>query len=93
VGLTTFSYYLDAAYTPELVHANVQLLAGMGAGGGMGELPVLLHELGHAVGLGHTPTAGEVMNPVDQQLSTYQLGDLNGLWSVGANKGCAGFYQ
>jgi predicted Zn-dependent protease len=42
------------------------------------ELPVLLHELGHAVGLGHYP-GPQVMNPVDQGYSAYQAGDLAGL--------------
>jgi hypothetical protein len=43
-----------------------------------GEEPVLLHELGHAVGLGHNP-AEVVMNPVDQGFTSYQAGDLAGL--------------
>jgi predicted Zn-dependent protease len=44
----------------------------------VGEEPVLLHELGHAVGLGHH-TGPVVMNPVDQGFHTYQPGDLAGL--------------
>jgi hypothetical protein len=45
---------------------------------GVGEEPVLLHELGHAVGLGHYPGA-VVMNPLDRGLTNYQPGDLAGL--------------
>jgi hypothetical protein len=45
------------------------------------------------MGLAHTPGAAEVMNPYDIGLPTYQAGDLNGLWHVGAAQGSAGFYQ
>jgi hypothetical protein len=93
VGITYYRYILLAAYAPELVSAQIQLLAGLPAGGGRGEQPVLLHELGHAAGLGHIPSAGEVMNPVVTGISSYQLGDLNGLWRVGAMQGCARFFQ
>jgi hypothetical protein len=94
VGLTTYWYINTGGYTPEIVKAQVQVLTGLYGGAGThGELPVLLHELGHAFGLAHTPNAAEVMNPIDQGLANYQLGDLNGLYRVGASRGCAGFYQ
>jgi predicted Zn-dependent protease len=42
---------------------------------------VLLHELGHAVGLSHH--SGPVaMNPVDQGFRDYQAGDLAGLTAL-----------
>jgi hypothetical protein len=93
VGLTTYWYYNPPSYTPELVSAQVQILSGIPAGGGAGELPILLHELGHAMGLGHTPNALEIMNPMDIHLSGYQLGDRNGLWRLGSSGGCTGFYK
>ncbi len=44
---------------------------------------IALHELGHAVGLGHYPStyrgAVQVMNPIVPDVSTYQAGDVNGL--------------
>lgn len=93
VGLTTYSYYNSPGFTPQIVGANIQLLSSLSGGGGMnGEQPVLLHELGHALGLAHV-NAQEVMNPVDQGYSSYHAGDLNGLAQLGASKGCAGFYS
>ena len=55
-----------------------------------GSAELLLHELGHAVGLGHTSVAGQVMFPTlgSGQPPQYQNGDLNGLARVGATKGC-----
>jgi hypothetical protein len=93
VGLATYYFYNLAGYVPQIVSAKIQLLSSLPAGDGSGEEPVLLHELGHAMGLGHTPGAAEVMNPYDIGLPTYQLGDLNGLWHVGAAQGSTGFYQ
>jgi hypothetical protein len=95
VGLTTYYYINSPGWPPEYVSANVQMLSGMPGGflGANAEGPVLLHELGHAVGLAHTPGAPEVMNPIDQGYPLYQLGDLNGLWHLGASGGCSGFYS
>ena len=50
-----------------------------------GEL--LLHELGHAVGLGHTVNADQVMYPSLQGTADFQLGDRAGLAYVGARDG------
>lgn len=50
---------------------------------------VLLHEFGHAVGLGHMPESFlgrlQVMNPyIDASMSAYREGDVNGLAVVGS---------
>ncbi|MCU4184255.1 hypothetical protein K6U06_07770 [Acidiferrimicrobium sp. IK] len=93
VGLTTYYYILDSRFAPQITGAKVQILSSLSSGLGMsGEIPVLLHELGHAVGLGHFAGA-DVMNPVDQGYSSYQPGDLAGLSRVGAAQGCSGFYS
>jgi hypothetical protein len=65
---------------PHVATATVRISSHLSAAGaaGVGEEPVLLHELGHAVGLGHH-SGQVVMNPVDQGFHTYQPGDLAGL--------------
>jgi hypothetical protein len=52
-----------------------------GASPGLGEIPVLLHELGHAVGLAHQ-SGPVVMNPVDRGFTNYQPGDLAGFTAL-----------
>ncbi|HVA73907.1 MAG TPA: hypothetical protein VNF71_05030 [Acidimicrobiales bacterium] len=93
VGLTTYWYYNTSGYAAQMVSAQIQLLGSLSGGSGpSGEQPVLLHELGHAMGLAHV-NAAEVMNPVDQGYASYQAGDINGLWHLGSSQGCANFYQ
>ncbi|MEP7202135.1 MAG: hypothetical protein ABI894_05970 [Ilumatobacteraceae bacterium] len=52
--------------------------------------PVLLHELGHFVGLSHVADLLQMMNAVASSggPTTYGAGDLTGLWQVGASRGC-----
>jgi hypothetical protein len=65
------------------------LLASLGSGSTLGDL--LLHELGHLVGLGHTTDAAQVMYPVllpQVHPSEYGAGDLAGLGHLGQRAGC-----
>jgi hypothetical protein len=45
---------------------------------------VVLHELGHVVGLAHVQDDGEIMNPVGGDVTSYQAGDRSGLAQLGA---------
>jgi hypothetical protein len=61
------------------------------AGDGVG--PVLLHELGHAMGLDHVTDTTQIMYPSARPAgpNTYSAGDLRGLWVSGAVRGCLNF--
>ena len=60
---------------------------------GDGFAPVLLHELGHAMGLAHVNDTTQLMFPGASPTSpnTYGPGDLRGLYLLGAERGCLGF--
>ncbi len=62
--------------------------AGFGPGVTRGAL--LLHEIGHAVGLSHVGTTSEIMYPtmLDRGSSRYKDGDRTGLHLVGRSLGC-----
>ena len=93
VGLTNYWFYNVAGYTPQIVSANISVLSSLPSGNGPGgEQPVLLHELGHALGLAHTAD-DDVMNAMDLGFTSYQDGDLTGLADVGRGQGCVGFYK
>jgi hypothetical protein len=61
--------------------------AGFGAGRRWGN--VILHELGHVLGLDHVDTGGQVMAPtVDHGAGEWGAGDLAGLAYLGREAGC-----
>jgi hypothetical protein len=71
-----------------VMRRGVHLLSGFTSGGSTGTL--LLHELGHAMGLQHVSYPREVMYPVISSLSPggYTTGDRTGLYRLGAAMGC-----
>jgi hypothetical protein len=59
---------------------------GFGAPGEQG--PVLLHELGHVMGLGHVPAFGEIMHAAGGGVTDLGPGDRKGLERLGSSGGC-----
>lgn len=58
---------------------------------GVNRTTLVMHELGHAVGLDHVNDPHEVMNPAltSQSPATYGAGDRSGLALVGNPEGCS----
>ena len=52
------------------------------------EGPVLQHEFGHVIGLGHTSEWGELMNFSGGGVTNWGPGDLEGLTKLGRDEGC-----
>ena len=67
---------------------SLEVTAGFGPGPSEGN--VLLHELGHLVGLAHVSDARQLMYPTSgsTQPDGYGPGDLAGLYQLGAARGC-----
>src|SRR3954452_615575 len=63
-----------------------RLKGGFGTGPSRGG--ALLHELGHAVGLGHTKDRRQIMYPTLTRYASYGAGDRAGLRKVGRSAGC-----
>ena len=88
-GKTTYSYAVQRGFvvldTPQ---AMKQLSAGFGTGARRGNL--LMHELGHAVGLQHVSDPKQLMYPTLMRTTPngYAAGDRTGLSRLGRNSGC-----
>jgi hypothetical protein len=85
---TTWTYRITTAFVVLDAKTSATVKPGFAARPSLGSL--LLHELGHAVGLNHASSTREVMYPilVNGQPSAFGPGDLIGLAKVGAGNGC-----
>jgi hypothetical protein len=93
IGRTVIGYFANifrATVVIDMSPGGVDSKQTWSSGVGVG--PVLLHELGHAVGLDHVNDPSQLMNPFASPNGpkTYGAGDLTGLWQVGAAAGCTG---
>lgn len=70
------------------LNRNAPIKPGFGPGPTVGEL--LLHEIGHVLGLAHVDDPTQVMQPgrALSGVDRYQAGDLSGLRQAGAANGC-----
>ncbi|HEY2431003.1 MAG TPA: matrixin family metalloprotease [Acidimicrobiales bacterium] len=78
-------------YVSGLVVIDPVASAGLNPGFGPHSIGVvLMHELGHLVGLGHTTASDEIMNPVVQTTKdgSWGPGDMAGLARLGVGSGC-----
>jgi hypothetical protein len=94
-GVGTISWRSSSLSQTRILEASViirrdvtALKPGFEAGGSIGAL--LLHELGHAVGLQHATDWRQIMYPVLGKYTAagYQWGDLEGLHRIGRAAGC-----
>lgn len=89
VGLGGSTYAtINGRKQPHYLTGHVELLRSFFArqsasGDTAAEQSVVMHELGHVLGLGHVQDPREVMFPTSHGQITYGVGDLNGLARLG----------
>ena len=77
-------------YVSGLVYLDTQVLTAPSTADGPAYLPILRHELGHLVGLGHVDDSTQLMHAVNSGFGTFQAGDLAGLALLGQGPCAAG---
>ncbi len=89
-GLGGFSYRSGGEIVQGLVSLDKQTRLRDGFGNGSTWGTLMLHEIGHAAGLGHASGAVQAMYPSINRRSrgSYQAGDLAGLGRLGTGAGC-----
>jgi hypothetical protein len=96
-GLTSTPYLIGTGFKTQFIEGFVALNStqnrtfkpGFGAGKTQGAL--LLHELGHLVGLGHVKSTDEMLYPyftAERKAAIYGAGDYAGLKKLGRSAGC-----
>lgn len=90
IGRTVITYFATIGRATVVIDMGDINSNAPWSGNGLG--PVLMHELGHAVGLDHVNDPTQLMNPFTSPNGpkTYAAGDLTGLWQLGAAAGCIG---
>ena len=80
----------SAYVSGEVVFDTVQPVLAAGFGPGLTRGNLVLHELGHVVGLDHVADRTQLMNAAIHEASPngYATGDLAGLSLLGARQGC-----
>lgn len=90
LGVTYIDWYRTSS-NPGRIHRSTVTMdmedLGSSVWGFAGFGPVMLHELGHALGLAHVNNVSQIMYPAVTNNFTFQDGDLRGLWREGQG-GC-----
>lgn len=88
VGSAGVEFHTREGSAGEIVRADVRVAIHAGLDGPHGYVPVLLHELGHAVGLDHSGDERSSMFAFENGVARYNASDLAGFKRVGAANGC-----